>query len=316
MWSLTDKDGSMEMRKVFVDTLDALMKEDSRIVALEADLGGASGFSKLKKEHPDQFINVGIAEANMMGIAAGLSMRGRVPFVHTFAPFAVRRACDQIFLEGAYAGNTINIYGSDPGACAAQNGGTHTTLEDMAIMRAIPTVEVYDPADGVQLRWLIRQLAGRKGVHYIRAARKGMPDIYAADSDFQIGKGNVLRTGKDVLVVAAGLGLKLALTAAEQLKEEGIDVGVIDMFTIAPLDTELLKEQIPGKKLVVTVENHGITNGLGSAVAEVMAEEGYGTKLCRIGARNQFGQVGSQEYLMKQYGLSVENLTDTIKRHL
>lgn len=316
MWTLADKDGSVEMRKVFVETLDALMKEDSRVIALEADLGGASGFSKLKKTHPEQFINVGIAEANMMGIAAGLSMRGRVPFVHTFAPFAVRRACDQIFLEGAYAGNTINIYGSDPGACAAQNGGTHTTLEDIAIMRAIPTVEVYDPADGVQLRWLIRELAGKKGVHYIRAARKGMPDIYADGSDFQIGKGNLLREGKDVLIVAAGLGLKLSLTAAERLEAEGISAGVIDMFTIAPLDTELLKEQIPGKKLVVTVENHGITNGLGSAAAEVMAEEGYGIRLCRIGSRNQFGQVGSQEYLMKAYGLTVENIVDTVKRHL
>ena len=316
MWSLADKDGSTEMRKVFVETLDELMKEDGRVIALEADLGGASGFSKLKNSHPSQFINVGIAEANMMGIAAGLSMRGRVPFVHTFAPFAVRRACDQIFLEGAYAGNTINIYGSDPGACAAQNGGTHTTLEDIAIMRAIPTVEVYDPADGVQLRWVVRELAGRKGVHYIRAARKGMPDIYAEGSSFETGRGCVLREGKDVLLVAAGLGLKLALEAAEQLRAEGIDAGVIDMFTIAPLDTELLKAQIPGKKLVVTVENHGITNGLGSAVAEVIAGEGYGVRLSRIGSRNQFGQVGSQEYLMKAYGLTVENILDTVKRHL
>ena len=316
MWSLADKDGSTEMRKVFVETLDELMKEDGRVIALEADLGGASGFSKLKNSHPSQFINVGIAEANMMGIAAGLSMRGRVPFVHTFAPFAVRRACDQIFLEGAYAGNTINIYGSDPGACAAQNGGTHTTLEDIAIMRAIPTVEVYDPADGVQLRWLVRELAGRKGVHYIRAARKGMPDIYAEGSSFETGRGCVLREGKDVLLVAAGLGLKLALEAAEQLRAEGIDAGVIDMFTIAPLDTELLKAQIPEKKLVVTVENHGITNGLGSAVAEVIAGEGYGVRLSRIGSRNQFGQVGSQEYLMKAYGLTVENILDTVKRHL
>ena len=119
-----------------------------------------------------------------------------------------------------------------------------------------------------------------------------------------------------MLIVAAGLGLKLSLTAAERLEAEGISAGVIDMFTIAPLDTELLKEQIPGKKLVVTVENHGITNGLGSAAAEVMAEEGYGIRLCRIGSRNQFGQVGSQEYLMKAYGLTVENIVDTVKRHL
>ena len=304
------------IRAAYGEALADLGKRNKKIVALDADLAHATMTQNFADACPDRFFNAGIAEANMMGIAAGLSMRGRVPFVHTFAPFAVRRACDQIFLEGAYAGNTINIYGSDPGACAAQNGGTHTTLEDIAIMRAIPTVEVYDPADGVQLRWLIRELAGRKGVHYIRAARKGMPDIYAEGSSFETGKGCVLREGKDVLLVAAGLGLKLSLEAAEQLGAEGIDAGVIDMFTIAPLDTELLKAQIPGKKLVVTVENHGITNGLGSAVAEVIAGEGYGVRLSRIGSRNQFGQVGSQEYLMKAYGLTVENILDTVKRHL
>lgn len=316
MWKLTDKENAMEMRKVFVDTLDALMNDNSDVMALEADLGGASGFSKLKTKHPDQFIDVGIAEANMIGIAAGLSMRGYVPFVHTFAPFAVRRACDQIFLEGAYAGNTINIYGSDPGVCAAQNGGTHTTMEDIAIMRAIPGVEVYDPADGCQLKWLLGELAGRQGVHYIRTTRKNMPDIYAENSTFELGKGNVLCEGDDVLIVTAGLGVKSSLEAAEALKKEGTNVEVIDMFTIAPLDKEILKERIPGKKLVVTVENHGITNGLGSAVAEVMAEEGYAAKLCRIGSRDKFGQVGSLEFLMKEYGLTSENIQNTIRRSL
>lgn len=312
MWSLAEQNGSTEMRKVFVETLDQLMDENEKVIALDADLGGASGFSKLKKSHPDQFLDVGIAEANMTGISAGLSMRGYVPFMHTFAPFAARRACDQIFLEGAYARNTMNIYASDPGVCVAQNGGTHTSFEDVAIMRAIPEVEVFDPADGVQLKWLIRELSGRKGVHYIRAARKNMPDIYQEGSTFEIGKGNLIREGKDVLIVAMGLGLKLAANAAEILERDGIEAGVIDMFTAAPLDISLLKEQIPGKKLVVTVENHSVTNGLGSAVAEVMAENAYGIPLRRIGIQNRFGQVGSQAFLMKDYGLTVENVVGTV----
>lgn len=316
MWKRAEQEGITEMRGVFVETLQEMMEQNKKVIALEADLGGASGFSKIKKRYPDQFLDIGIAEANMVGIAAGMSMRGFVPFIHTFAPFAVRRACDQIFLEGAYAGNTINIYGSDPGVCVAQNGGTHTTFEDMAIMRAIPTVEVYDPADGVQLRWLIRSLEHKKGVHYIRAARKGMPDIYAEGSSFESGKANVLREGKDVLLVAAGLGLKLALDAAERLEEEGIEAAVLDVFTIAPFDSETFRQQAAGKKLIVTVENHSITNGLGSAAADVLTEDGSGIRLRKVGIENRFGQVGSQDYLMKEYGLTAEKVYQTVKSNL
>lgn len=316
MWKLTEQKSDQEMRKVFVQTLEQMMDESDKVIALEADLGDASSFSKIKKSHPKQFLDVGIAEANMVGIAAGLSMRGFVPFLHTFAPFSVRRACDQIFLEGAYAGNTINIYGSDPGVCAATNGGTHTTFEDMAIMRAIPGVEVYDPADGTQLRWLLQELRTRKGVHYIRTTRKNMPDIYQEGSDFQLGEGNVLCEGTDVLLVAMGLTLKPALDAAEELKKAGISATVIDMFTIEPLDAELLKEHMAGKRLVVTVENHSITNGLGSAVAEVMAEGASPIPLKRIGIQRMFGQVGSLDYLMKTYGLTKENIVNVINESL
>ncbi len=316
MWKLTEQKGEQEMRKVFVQTLDKLMNENEKVIALEADLGGASGFSKLGKSHPKQFINVGIAEANMIGIAAGLSMRGLTPFLHTFAPFAVRRACDQIFLEGAYAGNTLNIYGSDPGVCAATNGGTHTTFEDLAVMRAIPEVEIYDPADGVQLEWLIGEMIGRKGVHYIRTTRKQMPDIYQEGSVFEIGKANVLREGADVLLIAAGLGLKPALDAAEVLQEKGIDAAVVDMFTIAPLDADTIRSQMSGKKLVVTVENHNITNGLGGAIAEIMAEDASGIPLRRVGIKHEFGQVGSLDYLKKYYGLTDQNIVDTVIKSL
>ncbi len=316
MWKLAEQKKEQEMRKVFVQTLEEMMDENKKVIALEADLGGASGFAKMKDSHPEQFIDVGIAEANMVGIAAGLSMRGFVPFMHTFGPFAARRACDQIFLEGAYAGNTMNIYGSDPGVCAATNGGTHTTMEDVAIMRTIPGVEVFDPADGTQLHWLLHELETRKGVHYIRTTRKTMPDIYEAGSKFEIGKGNLIREGFDVLFVTMGLALQPTLDAAEELEKEGIKADVIDMFTVEPLDVELLKKQIPGKRLVVTVENHSITNGLGSAVAEVLAEGAYGVPLKRIGSQRMFGQVGSLDYLMKAYGLTKENIVEVVKESL
>ena len=210
----------------------------------------------------------------------------------------------------------MNLYGSDPGICAATNGGTHTTFEDLAIMRAIPGVEVYDPADGVQLAWLLRELAGRKGVHYIRTTRKQMPDIYREGSDFQTGKANVLREGRDILLIASGLALKPAIEAAGLLNERGLETAVVDMFTIAPLDADTIRSQMAGKKMVVTVENHSITNGLGAAVAEIMAEEAGGILLRRIGIRREFGQVGSVDYLKEYYGLTERNIADTVMESL
>lgn len=314
MWKLREeiKQSPKELRKVFVETLSGMMDKDEKVVALEADLGGASGFCALKKNHPQQFVDVGIAEANMMGIAAGMSMRGFVPYVHTFSPFASRRVADQVFLAGAYSRNTINIYGSDPGICAATNGGTHTTFEDIAIYRAMAETMVFAPADGVQLEWLIKELKPMTGVHYIRANRKAVADIYEEGSSFQIGKGNIVKEGTTVLLISMGELLADAINAARELEAEGISVEVIDMFSLKPFDAELIQKELPGKSLVVTYENHSVNNGLGSAVAEVMAECGAGIPLRRIGIREQFGQVGSFAYLKEAYGLTVEQVKKEI----
>lgn len=314
MWKLRKEiqQSPKELRKVFVETLEHMMDEDKKVVALEADLGSASGFCSLKKNHPEQFIDVGIAEANMMGIAAAMSMRGFLPYVHTFSPFASRRVADQVFLAGAYSKNTINIYGSDPGICAAANGGTHTTFEDIAIYRAMPNTMVFAPADGVQLAWLLKELRTITGVHYIRANRKAVADIYEEGSAFEIGKGNIIKEGKEVLLISMGELLADALKAAEELENEGISVEVIDMFSIKPFDTELIRREIGGKSLVVTFENHSVYNGLGSAVAEVMAENGAGIRLKRIGVHDRFGQVGSFEYLKQAYGLTAERVKEEI----
>lgn len=316
MWKLAPGKVGKEKRAVVVDTLISMMDENDKIVVLEADLGGASGTSKIGKVHPDRFIEVGIAEADMVGIAAGLSMKGYTPYLHTFAPFFARRALDQIFLSGAYAKNTINMYASDPGVCVAANGGTHTSFEDISALRAIPEVMIFDPADAVQLEWLVRELANLKGVHYFRANRKGDNDMYEPGSTFEIGKGNVIKEGSDVLLISMGAMLYDAYEAAQELEKEGISVEVVDMFTVKPLDEELVKKEAAGKKLVVTFENHNVYGGLGSAVAEVLAGEGAGVPLKRIGVQDQFGQVGTMEYLKETFGLTKENVVKTIKEAL
>lgn len=318
MWQLYKPDGAAvrEQRVVFYQTLERMMDAQDKIVVLEADLGGASGSLRVKKSHPKQFIECGIMEANMIGVAAGMSMRGYVPFVHTFAPFASRRVGDQIFLEGAYAHNTLNIYASDPGVCAATNGGTHTSFEDVSFMRAIPNVEVFDPADGAQLEWLLGELVNRTGVHYIRTTRKDIMPIYAYGSDFEIGKGNVLREGTDVLMISAGTSLEDTLKAAELLESKGISVEVIDMFTIKPLDVDLIRSRIAGKRMVVTCENHSVIGGLGGAVAEALAELPEHPPLKRIGVQDQFGQVGSLKYLKQSYGIDAQSIADSISAAL
>lgn len=317
MWKLDrDNKETKELRMVFVETLQDMMKTNDKVIALEADLGGASGFTKIEKSNPDRFINVGIAEANMAGISAGLSMRGFVPFMHTFAPFATRRIYDQLYLSGGYSHNTINIYGSDPGVCVAVNGGTHTAFEDVALMRALPTSWVLDPADATQLEWCVREVAKRNGVNYIRANRKPVANLYAQGSTFEIGKGNIIKEGNDVLLISCGEILITALEAAEELEKEGISVEVVDMFSIKPIDSELVAKEAANKKAVVTFENHNIIGGLGSAVAEVLSDNGIGVKLKRVGINDQFGQVGTIDYLKEAYGLTIENLKTKIKEML
>lgn len=305
-----------ELRVVFVSTLDSLMDEDDRVIMLEADLGGASGSTKLKTTHPDRFIQCGISEANMIGVAAGMSSEGFRPFVHSFGPFATRRVFDQIFLSGAYAHNTVNIYGSDPGFCVGTNGGTHTTLEDVALMRAIPGAVICDAADAVQCEWIIRTFARLEGVHYLRCNRKAVRNVYGVGSTFELGKGNILREGSDVLIIAAGQIVSEALDAAEMLVNDGISAEVIDMFCIKPLDKELVLSEAVGKKAIVTFENHGNTGGLGESVASTLLEGGVSVPFRRHGIAEQFGQVGSPDYLQKVFRLTAEDLVETVRKLL
>ena len=306
------QEAGRELRDCVVETLQELMKDDDKITALEADLGGASGFTKIKKTNPERFIQCGIAEANMMGVAAGLSLTGFKPFTHTFAPFATRRVFDQLFLSGAYAGNTINVYGSDPGFSVASNGGTHTAWEDVALIREIPGAVICDPADDVQMEWIIKEFLKMEGIHYVRSNRKAVRNVYKKGSSFKIGQGNILKEGKDILIIAAGQLVSEALDCAEELEKEGYSVEVIDMFTIKPLDEKLLIKEAKGKSKIVTIENHSIYGGLGSAVSEVIAENGISVPVKRIGVKEKFGQVGTAEFLQEEFGLTANQIKETI----
>ena len=306
------QEAGRELRDCVVETLQELMKDDDKITALEADLGGASGFTKIKKTNPERFIQCGIAEANMMGVAAGLSLTGFKPFTHTFAPFATRRVFDQLFLSGAYAGNTINVYGSDPGFSVASNGGTHTAWEDVALIREIPGAVICDPADDVQMEWIIKEFLKMEGIHYVRSNRKAVRNVYKKGSSFKIGQGNILKEGKDILIIAAGQLVSEALDCAEELEKERYSVEVIDMFTIKPLDEKLLIKEAKGKSKIVTIENHSIYGGLGSAVSEVIAENGISVPVKRIGVKEKFGQVGTAEFLPEEFGLTAKQIKETI----
>lgn len=315
MFKLTDdrsKKGR-ELRMSIVETIQELMKSDDTIVALDADLAEPSGFCKIKKSNPERFIQCGISEANMVGVSAGLSVMGFKPFLHSFGPFVTRRVYDQLYISGAYAHTTLHIYGSDPGFTVAQNGGTHTTWEDMALVRAIPNSVICDAADDTQLSWIIKEFAKMEGIHYVRANRKAVRNVYEAGSSFEIGKGNVIKAGTDVLIVVAGQLVSDALDAGDLLDKKGISAEIIDMFTVKPLDKELLLKEAVGKQAIVTFENHSITGGLGSAVAETIAEANVGIKFKRHGVDERFGQVGTAEFLQKEYQLTAEDLVKTVE---
>lgn len=305
----------MDHKNVFGATIEKLAAEDQAVIYLDADLMNSAGTYKFWRAHPDQAINCGISEANMMGVAAGLSAVGRKPYVHTFGPFASRRCFDQTFLSVGYAGNAVRIYGSDPGVTAAFNGGTHMPFEDMALMRSIPGAAVFDLADGVQFAWLLEAVKDRPGVTYMRSTRKRYAKIYEPGSTFEIGKGNVLRDGTDLTIIACGLMVTEAMAAAELLAKEGVSARVIDMFTVKPLDRELVWKAAAETGAIVTAENHNVIGGLGDAVAAALLEK-EAVPFAKHGVEDRFGQVGPVPYLQEQYGLTAKDLADTCRRVL
>ncbi|MDR0638309.1 MAG: transketolase family protein [Spirochaetaceae bacterium] len=300
-----------EMRAAYVDTLLELGAKNPNIVVLEADLASCTNTGLFKKQFPDRFFNVGIAEANMVGIASGLSAVGKIPFAASFGSFSSRRVYDQFFLSANYARLNVKLVATDPGVTAAFNGGTHMPFEDLALMRVIPKLNIIEPSDPVSCAALIRKAAETYGCFYIRIPRKAVPFIYDTDETFEVGKSKTLKPGKDVLLVTLGaLMVGEALKAREILAGKGIDAGVLDVLSLKPFDTAAVITAARKVKAVISAENAQINGGLGAAVAETLIEAGYTGRFARIGIRDEFGEVGTQDYLVKRFGLGAEALAE------
>ncbi len=301
------------MRDACCQTLMDMAEKNKDIVVLDADLVNSSGLKPFFKFFPDRAIDCGIAEANMIGIAAGLSAVGKIPFAHTFGCFASRRVCDQIMISCAYAKLNVRIIGSDPGVTAAKNGGTHMPFEDMGVLRSIPDITLIEPTDPVMMKNIVRQLVDAYGVYYIRMVRKEAAAIYKEGSTFEIGKGNLIVDGKDVTIFASGIMVEEAVKASTILKTEGISARVVDMFTWKPIDRELIRRCAGETGCFVTAENHNIVGGLGSAVAEVTAES-CPVPIEMVGVHDRFGQVGTVDYLKQEYNLTAIDILDAARR--
>lgn len=305
--------GEKELRKVFAGTLGELMEKNRNVVYLEADLAGAIGTTALFTDYPDQAFDVGIMEANMVGTGAGMSVKGKIPFMHSFGTFSSRRCADQTFLSGCYNHANIKIVGSDPGVTAETNGGTHMPFEDMGIYRSFPEMTILDVAEPHLLKKVLEQMAQEYGVMYIRFPRKEKVCYYEENQEFTIGKGVVVKDGADATVIASGIEVAEALRAARELEEEGIHIRVVDMFTVKPLDEELVLACARETGAVVTAENHNKIGGLGSAVAEVLAENAS-VPFRRVGVPDCFGEVGDRQFLSEKFGISRKYIADAVKQ--
>lgn len=302
----------MEMRAVYAECLAEMMERDRRVVVLDADLSKASGTRTLYERFPEQMFECGIAEQNMTSIAAGLASYGFKPWIESFATFSSRRNCDQIALSVCYARQNVKIVGTDPGIAAELNGGTHMALEDIGVLRSIPTLVIVEPADEVQLRQTMQALNDYEGPVYLRLFRKELPKIFDESYRFDLFKADVMREGKDLTICVSGFQTKDVLEAAETLAQQGVDAEILNVHTIKPIDRETILASAKKTGAVLTVENHNVIGGLHSAVLEALAEEKL--PVCNVAVQDRFGEVGKMPYLREAMGLTVENIVETAKR--
>lgn len=302
-----------DMRAGYCEGMMKLAEQDKHIIALDADLMSAMGMKPFAEKYPEQTVDCGIQEANMVGVACGMSAAGMIPFAHTFAPFITRRACDQVFMSGAYAKQNVKLIGSDPGITAQLNGGTHMPFEDMGIMRGIPTMTVIEPTDITMLQNLLPQAAARYGMVYMRLVRKAVKKVYEEGSTFEIGKAVKLKDGRDVTIIASGFCVSEAMEAAQKLEQEGISARVLDMFTWKPLDEQAILDAVKDTGAIVTAENHNVVNGLGSAVSDFIVKNAL-APMEMVGVQDEFGEVGKLDYLSERFGLRAENIMQAVKK--
>lgn len=309
----TPKKDSVMLRDYFCQTLIDMAAKDDRIMALDADLMSSSGMKPFVKAYPDRFLNCGIAEANMVGVAAGLATLGFIPFAHSFGTFITRRVCDQVFMSCAYAKLPVKLVGTDPGVCAAYNGGTHMPLEDMAVLRAIPEIVLVEPTDAVQLKNLLPKIAASDKTFYIRLLRKFPVNVFDEGSEFELGKGVTLRDGTDVTLFCSGIMVEVALEAAKLLADTGVSARVVNLFTWKPIDEELIGRCAAETGAAVTCENHNVVGGLGSAVAETLVKH-RPIPVEMIGTQDHFGEVAPEDYLRGRFHLTAVDIVAAAKR--
>lgn len=302
-------------REAYGEALVELGKINENVVVLDADLSGSTKTSVFKKAFPERHFNVGIAEADLIGTAAGFAACGKTAFASTFAMFAAGRAFEQIRNTVAYPKLNVKIAPTHAGISVGEDGGSHQSVEDIAIMRAIPGMVVLSPADATETKKMVFAAAEYDGPVYIRMGRLGVPVLFDDNYDFQIGIANTLRDGKDVTIAATGLMVAEALKAAEELEKEEISVRVINVGTIKPLDGETILKAAQETKFIVTAEEHSVIGGLGSAVSEFLSEV-HPTKVKKVGIYDKFGQSGTGEELLQKYELTAEKLISVIKENL
>ena len=294
-------------RDGFGEAIVELGKDNPDIYVVDIDIGKSCKTGQFRKELPEQYLNVGIAEQNGAGVAAGLATCGRIPFVVTYAAFGSMRICEMIRQEICYPKLNVKIACSHGGVTPANDGASHQCIEDMGIMRTLPNMTVVMPADYTSAKALVKAAAAWDGPVYLRFTRDVVPVIYDEEDTFEIGKAKILREGGDVSLIANGDTVRLALEAADNLQKKGISARVLDMHTIKPLDEKAVLDCIRSTKAIVTVEDHNIYNGLGSAVAELVSENG-GARMRRVGIQDQFGQSAPYERLLEMNGITTENI--------
>lgn len=302
-------------RETYGETLVELGKNDENIVVLDADLSKSTKTHSFSKEFPNRFFNMGIAEQNLMGTAAGLAASGKIPFASTFAVFASGRAFEIIRNSICYPKLNVKVCATHAGITVGEDGASHQAIEDIAIMRSLPNMVVLNPADAVSTKALLKEIVEYEGPVYVRLGRSKVPVIYDDDVKITIGKGMEVKGGNDITIIATGIMVNEALKARKELLKEGITARVIDIHTIKPIDKEIIIKAGRETKGIVTVEEHSILGGLGSAVAEVLAEN-HPTLLKRVGINDTFGESGKPDELMKKYGLTAENIIAKAKEIL
>lgn len=306
----------MATREAYGKTLVELGAENPDVVVLDADLAAATKTDMFKKAFPERHIDCGIAESNMMGVAAGLSLAGKIPFASSFAMFAAGRAFEQVRNSIGYPHLNVKIGATHAGITVGEDGASHQCNEDIALMRTIPGMVIINPADGVEARAAVKAACEYVGPVYMRFGRAAMPIINdEADYKFEIGKGQLLREGSDVTIVATGIMVSASLEAAEMLAADGISAEVINIHTIKPLDADIIIESAKKTGKVVTAEEHSIIGGLGGAVCEALSES-YPVPVHRIGVEDVFGESGSYSALLKAYGLDAEGVYNKVKKFI